>query len=57
MRVGTGELEGGETLASVKILQHVQEELVEQLVLLGGYEEGHGFVIFGRDAVCRVVLL
>ncbi len=43
--------------ARVKILQHVQEEFVEQSVLLGGDEEGHGFVIFGRDSVCRVVLL
>ena len=43
--------------ARVKILQHVQEELVEQSVSLGGDDEGHGFVIFGRDAVCRVVLL
>ncbi len=41
----------------MKILQHVQEELVEQSVLLYGDEEWHGFVIFGRDAVCRVVLL
>ena len=37
--------------------QHVQEELVEQSVLLGGDEEWLGFAIFGRDAVCRVVLL
>ena len=43
--------------ARVKILQHVQEELVEQSVSLGGDDEGHGFVIFGRDAVCRAVLL
>jgi hypothetical protein len=50
-------LEGGETLAGVKILQHVQEELVEQSVLLGGDEEWLSFVISGRDAVCRVVLL
>ena len=41
----------------MKILQHVQEELVEQSILLGGDEEWLGFVIFGRDAVCRVVLL
>ncbi len=39
--------------ARVKILQHVHEELVEQSVLIGGDEEGHGFVIFSRDAVCR----
>ncbi len=45
------------TLGGVKILQHVQEELIEQSVLLGGDEEGHGFIIVGRDAVCRVVLL
>ena len=37
--------------------QHVQEELIEQSVLLGGDEEWLGFAIFGRDAVCRVVLL
>ena len=37
--------------------QHVQEELVEQSVLLGGDEEWLGFAIFGRDAVCQVVLL
>ncbi len=45
--------------AGVKILQHVQEELVEQSVLLyhDGDEEGQGFVIFGRDAVRHVVLL
>ncbi len=39
--------------ARVKIFKHVLEELVEQSVLVGGDEEGHGFVIFGRDAVCR----
>jgi hypothetical protein len=55
-RVGTGEFEGAEALAGVKIFQHVQEELVEQSVLLYGDEEGHGFVIFGRNAVCRLVL-
>jgi len=32
------------------------EELVEQLVLLAGDEEGHGFVIFGRYTVCPVAL-
>jgi hypothetical protein len=32
-------------------LQHAQEELVEQLVLLGGDEEGLGLVIFCLDAV------
>jgi hypothetical protein len=42
---------------AVKILQHVQEELVEQSVILYGGEEGQGFVIFGRDAVRQVVLL
>jgi hypothetical protein len=42
----------------VKTLQDVQEELVEQSVLLYGDEEGQAFVvIFGRDAVHRVVLL
>jgi hypothetical protein len=35
----------------------VEEELVEKSDLLWGDEEGHGFVIFGRYAVCRVVLL
>ncbi len=44
-------------MAGVNILQPVQEEIVEQSVLLGGDEEGRGFVIFGRYAVCRVVLL
>jgi hypothetical protein len=39
--------------ARVKILQHAHEELVEQSVLVGGDEEGHGLIIFGRDAVCR----
>ncbi len=33
-RVGTCELEGAEALGGVKMLQHVQEELVEQLILL-----------------------
>jgi hypothetical protein len=42
----------------VKILEDVQEELVEQSVLLYRDEEGQAFgVIFGRDAVHRVVLL
>jgi hypothetical protein len=35
----------------------MQEELVEQLVLLGEDEEGHSFVIFGCYVLCRVVLL
>ncbi len=56
-RVGTGELEDAEALAGVQILQHVQEELVEQSVFLGGDEEGLGLVILGLDAVCRVVPL
>jgi hypothetical protein len=51
------EFEGAKALSGVKIFQHVQEELVELLVLLWGDEEGHGFVIFGRYAVCSVVLL
>jgi hypothetical protein len=33
-RVGTSELEGAEALGGVKILQHEQEELVEQSILL-----------------------
>ncbi len=45
----------------MKILQDVQEELVEQsvqTVLLYGDEEGQVcVVIFGRDAVRHVVLL
>jgi hypothetical protein len=41
----------------VKILQHVQEELVEHSVLLGGDEEGRGCVIFCHDAVYQVVIL
>ncbi len=61
-RVVAGELEGAdsaaEALAGVKTLQDVQEELVEQSVLLYRDEEGQAFVvIFGRDAVHRVVLL
>ena len=57
-RVGAGEFEGAEALGDVKILQDVQEELVEQSVLLDGDEEGQVFVaIFGRDAVRHVVLL
>ena len=43
-------------LAGVKILQHVQEELVEKSVLLRGDEEGLGRIIFGLEAVLRVVL-
>ncbi len=48
-----------EALGGVRILQeeHVQEELVEQSILLHGDEEGHGFVIFGRDAVRSVAVL
>jgi hypothetical protein len=57
-RVVAGESEGAEALAGVKILEDVQEELVEQSVLLYGDEEGQAFVvIFGRDAVRHVVLL
>ena len=44
-------------LAGVKILQYVQEELVEKSVLLRGDEEGLGRIIFGLEAVLRVVLL
>jgi hypothetical protein len=39
--------------ARVKILQYAHEELVEQSVLVGGDEVGHGFVIFGQYAECR----
>jgi hypothetical protein len=56
VRLVTGEFEGAEALAGVKILQHVQEELVEQAVLLYGDEEGQVYVIFGSDAVRHVVL-
>ena len=52
-----GDLEGGEALAGVKIFQHVQKELVEKLVLLGGDESGLGLIIVGLEAVLRVVLL
>ena len=42
-------------------LQDVQEEILkktsEKSVLLGGDEEGLGSIIFGLDAVARVVLL
>jgi hypothetical protein len=55
-RLGTGESEGAEAVAGVQILQHVQEELVEQLVLLGRDIEGLGLVILSLDAVCGVVL-
>jgi len=58
IRVVAGEFEGAEALAGVKILEDVQEELVEQSVLLYRDEEGQAFgVILGRDAVHRVVLL
>jgi hypothetical protein len=58
IRVVAGEFEGAEALAGVKLLEDVQEELVEQSVLLDRDEEGQaGSVIFGRDAVHRVVLL
>ena len=35
-RIVTGELEGAEALACVKIFQHVQKELVEKSVLPRG---------------------
>ncbi len=44
-------------LAGVKILQHVQEELIEKSFLLRGDEEGLGRIIFGLEAVLNVVLL
>ena len=56
-RVVTGDFEGAEALAGVKILQHIQEEPVEQAVLLYGDEEGQVYIIFGRDAVRHAVLL
>jgi hypothetical protein len=37
-RIVAGQLEGAEALAGVKIVQHVQKELVEKSVLLGGDE-------------------
>ena len=43
--------------ADVKIFQHVQKELVEKSVLLRGDEQGLGRIIFGLEAVLRVVLL
>ncbi len=57
VRIVTGELEGAEALAGVKIFQHVQKELVEKSVLLRGDEKGLGRIIFGLEAVLRVVLL
>ena len=41
----------------MKILQHVQEEVVEQSVVCRCDKEGLGGIIFRLDAVCRVVLL
>jgi hypothetical protein len=41
----------------VKILQDVQEELVQQSVFFLGDEDGHGAVIVRLDAVILVVLL
>jgi hypothetical protein len=43
-------LEGAEALAGVKILQHVQEELVEKSDLLRGDEQGLGCIIIGLVA-------
>jgi hypothetical protein len=57
VRIDTDELEGAEALAGVKIFQHVQKELVEKSVLLGGDEWGLGRIIFGLEVVLRVVLL
>ena len=57
VRIVTGELEGAEALAGVKIFQHIQKELVEKSVLLRGDEKGLGRIIFGLEAVLRVVLL
>ncbi len=57
VRVVTGELEGSKALAGVKILQELQEELVEKSVLLRGEKEGLVRIIFGLEAVLCVVLL
>ncbi len=38
VRIVAGKLEGAEALAGVKIFQHVQKEIVEKSVLLGGDE-------------------
>ena len=53
----TGEMEGSKALAGVKILQDVQEELVEKPVLLRSEKEGLLRIIFGLEAILRVVLL
>jgi hypothetical protein len=42
--------------AGVKIIQHVQEDLVQKSVLLHGDEQGPCRIIFGLDAALRVVL-
>jgi hypothetical protein len=57
VRCVAGELEVCKALAGVKIIQDVQEELVEKSVLLRGDEEGRVRIIFGLEAVARVVLL
>jgi hypothetical protein len=49
--------EGSKALAGVKILQDVQEELVEKPVLLRGEKEGLVHIIFGLEAILRMVLL
>ena len=49
--------EGSKALAGVKILQDVQEELAQKPVLLRGEKEGLVRIIFGLEAVLRVVLL
>jgi hypothetical protein len=41
----------------VKNLQHVEVELVEKSARLRGDEKGLGRIIFGLDAVLRVVFL
>ena len=51
------ELESVQTLAGVKLVQHVQEEIVEQLVVGRGGEEELGGVIFYLDAVGLMALL
>ena len=47
----------GQALAGVKILQDVQEELAQKPVLLRGEKEGLVRIIFGLEAVLRVVPL
>jgi hypothetical protein len=54
--IRTGELESVQTMAGVKLFQHVQEEIVEQLVVSRVGEEGLGGIIFCLDAVGLMAL-